>query len=76
LKKLFEESTQDTFFAEHSENYCKAVARYCLELCLFQDKLNIKIVQKAIKQFISMNPKDVGKFGCYWINSSAIDWFD
>ena len=56
--------------------YCKAVARYCLELCLFQEKLDLKIVQKAIKKYISLNPKDVGKFGCYWIDSCAIDWFD
>ena len=76
LKELFEESNQDNFFADHSEFYCKVVARYCLELCLFQEKLNIEIVLKAIQKFISMNPKDVGKFGCYWINSSAIDWFD
>ena len=76
LKELFEESNQDDFFAEYSESYCKVVARYCLELCLFQEKLNIEIVLKAIQKFISMNPKDVGKFGCYWINSSAIDWFD
>ena len=34
LKELFEESNQDIFFADHSEFYCKAVARYCLELCL------------------------------------------
>ena len=68
--------TKTFFFAEHSEFYCKAVARYCLELCLFQEKLNIEIVLKAIKKFISMNSKDVGKIGCYWINTSAIDWFD
>ena len=72
MKENFDESNQDTFFAEHSEFYCKAVARYCLELCLFQEKLNIKILQKAIKKFILMNPKGVGKFQCYWINSSAI----
>ena len=75
-RKLLTNQTKTFFFAEHSEFYCKAVARYCLELCLFKVKLNINIVQKVIKKYISMNPKDVGKVGCYWINSSAIDWFD
>ena len=38
--------------------------------------MNINLVQKTIKKYLSYNPKHVGKFGCYWIDSSSIDWFD
>ena len=77
LKDYYMDDTRsDELFADYNPLYCKSVARYCLELCLFQEKLDLKIVVKAIKRYISLNPKDVGKFGCYWIDSCAIDWFD
>ena len=64
MKKLYkDESQQDKLFAKLSQHFCKAVAGYIFELCLFQEKLNINIIQKAIMKYISLNPSDVGKFG-------------
>ena len=50
LKEYYRDtSRQDELFADYNHLYCKSVARYCLELCLFQGKLDLKIVEKARK---------------------------
>ena len=38
LNKYYDDkSRQDDFFAGNAEYYCKAFARYCFELCLFEE---------------------------------------
>ena len=75
----YQPSIEDFMNTDYSDelnhSYCRSVFGYMYNLCkLHKDQSNVTFLQ-CCRNFISLTPSQVGKYGCMWGQSDFLLWF-
>ena len=55
--------------------YCSNVLNHMRKLCNINESFNNLLFQQCCRNFITLSPANVGKFGCMWGQDDFLDWF-